>query len=166
MTYKSFIPVANDLIRSEAPMSEIQKMCLIKELEYYALPHFCKTNAPLYCLGCNDPHCQRGQIAKPKCYCGKDARWHYDPAGHINPYYCEDHVSRGCSCNDYLAEQGYVVRRWRPIKIRKLSQAQVDAMPCCEYSRVRPHKIANGKRKVARNKKKAAKLLSNCADVA
>jgi len=36
------------------------------------------------------------------CNCGKIAVWSYAPAtsNKRNPYYCDDCVPRGCSCND------------------------------------------------------------------
>lgn len=44
-----------------------------------------------------------------KCDCGKKAVWMYAPSsGKDNPFYCDDCVPRGCSCNHhYLAEDEY-----------------------------------------------------------
>lgn len=62
-----------------------------------------------------------------KCDCGAPAVWMYAPTStRPNPNYCEEHVSRGCSCNidpttgvEDTDEQG---RLW----------------PCCEYMWIGP----------------------------
>lgn len=38
------------------------------------------------------------------CSCGKNATWLYMPSSDNYPYYCDEHVPRGCSCNDTLLE--------------------------------------------------------------
>lgn len=40
-------------------------------------------------------------VDTPKCDCGKTCEWVYGPSyeGNENPYYCDDCVPRGCSCN-------------------------------------------------------------------
>lgn len=64
---------------------------------------------------------------KEKCECGKNAVWFYMP-GFIdggNPFYCDDCVHRGCSCNDL------------PIEGDNNTHHRVDEKgreyPCCEY---------------------------------
>jgi len=38
---------------------------------------------------------------KPKyCKCGQGAKWIYMPSSDTYPYYCDDCVPRGCSCNN------------------------------------------------------------------
>lgn len=34
-----------------------------------------------------------------QCECGKVATWEYVPSTKLHPYYCDDCVPRGCSCN-------------------------------------------------------------------
>ncbi len=38
---------------------------------------------------------------KEKCDCGNIGVWAYGPGGDYNPYYCDECVPRGCSCNNY-----------------------------------------------------------------
>ena len=40
-------------------------------------------------------------MEKELCECGKIATWVYDPgySSGDSPYFCDDHVHRGCSCN-------------------------------------------------------------------
>ena len=44
-----------------------------------------------------------------RCDCGKSASWLYmpDDGGYfVNPFYCDDCVPRGCTCNhEYIAEE-------------------------------------------------------------
>lgn len=46
---------------------------------------------------------------KAKCDCGKDAVYLLMSASKdcMNPYYCDDCVSRGCSCNNYFIKDDY-----------------------------------------------------------
>lgn len=66
-------------------------------------------------------------MKKHKCLqCSRIATWYYSPWSsekieHEN-YYCEDHVSRGCSCNLIYPEN---------IEERKDELGRL--LPCCEY---------------------------------
>lgn len=47
------------------------------------------------------------------CECGKKAEWVYMPSSDYYPYYCDECVPRGCTCNDeyayeYEAENGEI----------------------------------------------------------
>jgi hypothetical protein len=48
-------------------------------------------------------------LNKEKCECGKIAVWVYMPAAAgENPYYCDDCVHRGCSCDwNYASKDAY-----------------------------------------------------------
>jgi len=60
------------------------------------------------------------------CVCSLPAVWYYVPWSsdkiERNCYYCEDHVSRGCSCNLIYPEN---------IEERKDKLGRL--LPCCEY---------------------------------
>jgi hypothetical protein len=39
-------------------------------------------------------------MIKEKCNCGSEAKWLYMPSSSMeNPFFCDDCVPRGCSCN-------------------------------------------------------------------
>lgn len=43
------------------------------------------------------------EVQEKCCECDKLATWHYDPSSSREDkdnYFCDDHVSRGCSCNE------------------------------------------------------------------
>ena len=85
------------------------------------------------------------------CNCGKKAIWEYAPgfSSKSNPYFCDDCVHRGCSCNEewddpehdmaiadtikWYEEQGM---KWK-WKEEGVSTVHVDELgrelPCCEY---------------------------------
>ena len=46
---------------------------------------------------------------KQKCDCGNIATWLYMPSSSSkeNPFYCDDCVPRGCSCNNTSLEEDY-----------------------------------------------------------
>ena len=87
-----------------------------------------------------------------KCECGNTAKWVYMPATQPeNPYYCDECVSRGCTCGiEYVSgstesiENGYSEeppsldnqRKWTWI-VKDVSWCYVDALgrklPCVEY---------------------------------
>ncbi len=97
-------------------------------------------------------------INKIKCNCGKIATWLYTP-GEKFPFYCDDCVPRGCSCNwrnrqrDGLIEgelpQGFEGKNWKWVTIEeqknhgvnnpeeKIFWVELDedgkTYPCCEY---------------------------------
>lgn len=56
---------------------------------------------------------------KRKCFkCSAPAVWVYDPKyGNDNSFYCDEHVPRGCSCNDQEDPYDDMGREF----------------PCCEY---------------------------------
>ena len=46
---------------------------------------------------------------KQKCDCGNIATWLYMPCSSSkeNPFYCDDCVHRGCSCNNTSLKEDY-----------------------------------------------------------
>lgn len=110
------------------------------ELQENAEPHYCQQLAPLRCFGCAD--CQNGFVANPRCRCGQMARWYSSGANETYryKYYCYNCISRGCSCNQYLADEG------------RRTQRYVDAQPCVEIDPFRPPMRLRGKRKAQRRK--------------
>lgn len=90
---------------------------------------------------------------KHLCSCGKLAVWLYMPGGSSdNPFYCEDCVDRGCSCNEHpivdehyhppggvhpTTDDGIEGRDWIWVDEEKTRWTHVDEMgrkyPCCEY---------------------------------
>lgn len=80
-----------------------------------------------------------------KCDCGKMAMWVYAPgfSSGASPYFCDDCVPRGCSCNHhYIKEEEYddtPTEEDAPIKWIKEGEiwCHVDEQgreyPCCEY---------------------------------
>jgi hypothetical protein len=47
------------------------------------------------------------------CSCGKIATWLYMPLSDNYPYYCDEHVPRGCSCNNsYLEEEPDIIEHF------------------------------------------------------
>lgn len=87
-------------------------------------------------------------MEKEKCKCGKMATWVYMPASeyHINPYYCDDCVPRGCTCNVYNINEewcdlpeDYEIEGvdWMWIDEEKTAYEYVDekgrSFPCCEF---------------------------------
>lgn len=88
---------------------------------------------------------------KEKCSCGKMATWIYAP-GHgdgSRPFYCDDCVSRGCSCNersvlpgdyhppltnpDYPEGVENVDWKWVEQGRRYVYLSEGKELPCCEY---------------------------------
>ena len=86
-----------------------------------------------------------------KCDCGKLATWTYMPSNIMaHPFWCDDCVNRGCSCNhnhvgssyDFqdgepdLSEDGVEGVNWKWIKKGKI-WATIDEKgrewPCCEF---------------------------------
>jgi hypothetical protein len=89
---------------------------------------------------------------KELCDCGTVAVWWYMPAyegkKEEHPFYCNDHVPRGCDCNhystrgeDYLPEGGNGISPTpedQPVKwLDDHTWTRVDEQeresPCCEY---------------------------------
>ena len=84
---------------------------------------------------------------KQYCDCGKPAKWLYMPYtdNDGNPFYCEDCVSRGCSCNhnhtveDFASaptkEDGVENVDWKWIELDKVwvSLDKGRQWPCCEF---------------------------------
>jgi len=92
--------------------------------------------------------------------CENDAKWCYDPgySSGCSPYFCDDHVHRGCSCNTYSIKEEYrdlpkkteiegVDWEWLKvddqnsdyeIKVEKTYWRYIDEKgrpyPCCEYT--------------------------------
>ncbi len=89
---------------------------------------------------------------KEKCNCGLVATWCYMPASNSmdNPYFCDNHVPRGCSCNreyvprddDSEKELGYpgenppTGNEWKWVE-KDVSWEYTDnkgrSLPCCEF---------------------------------
>lgn len=68
------------------------------------------------------------------CKCGLRAVWYYAPwtrgkAEH-QAYYCEDHVSRGCSCNVIKFQPDPD----KPEDFEQHKDEQGRLLPCCEYN--------------------------------
>lgn len=90
---------------------------------------------------------------KELCDCGKIAIWVYAPgySNGGNPYFCNDCVSRGCSCNNHHTDvnayypsldspelpTGEEGKNWKWVDISKGEWTHIDEMgreyPCCEY---------------------------------
>jgi hypothetical protein len=88
-----------------------------------------------------------------KCDCGKKATWLYMPGFHDgSPFFCDDCVHRGCSCNEYsivpehyhppggfhpTEEDGVEGVDWKWKNEEKTSWSRIDEKgryyPCCEY---------------------------------
>ncbi len=87
-------------------------------------------------------------MKKFACKCGKLATWCYMPSSEGFPYYCDECVSRGCSCNEeyddpefakiedtikYFDEKG-VLWRWKEEgKVIEHIDEKGRLLPCCEY---------------------------------
>ena len=78
---------------------------------------------------------------KELCDCGEFGVWFYAPVTDIkrNPYYCDDCVPRGCSCNHYHVDENVYSEEDQPIKWIEEDKVwcSVDEQgreyPCCEY---------------------------------
>jgi hypothetical protein len=90
---------------------------------------------------------------KKLCDCGKVAIWVYAPTSENkgNPYYCDDCVHRGCSCNNHYTNvnayhppldspelpEGEEGKDWKWIDINSGEWTNIDDQgreyPCCEY---------------------------------
>lgn len=89
-----------------------------------------------------------------KCDCGKKAVWIYMPGFREgSPFFCDDCVNRGCSCNEYsvvpehyhppggihptLEDDGIEGVNWKWTNEEKTSWCHIDEKgrewPCCEY---------------------------------
>lgn len=78
-----------------------------------------------------------------KTDCNNIAVWCYMPASEDNPYYCEEHISRGCSCNTehngndwYEEPKGIEGKDYKWIE-KDIEWTPLDEQgreyPCCEY---------------------------------
>ena len=89
---------------------------------------------------------------KETCDCGNIAKWLYMPFtdSKENPFYCDDCVPRGCSCNNRyvgssydfqdngpdLSEDGVEGKDWKWLEEGKVwcyIDNQGRQFPCCEY---------------------------------
>lgn len=88
---------------------------------------------------------------KKKITCGKCnnlATWYYMPAyswkRKKDSYYCEEHVPRGCSCNQYYVEKWDITNteiHWfelteeelKNYELRDYKDEKGRLLPCCEY---------------------------------
>lgn len=87
---------------------------------------------------------------KCKCECGNEAVWVYSPSREPDPYYCEDCVPRGCSCNlnytklnfSFDEDSGYTEdpptdnSNWKWVakdRVWCYVDEQNREFPCCEY---------------------------------
>ena len=88
---------------------------------------------------------------KELCDCGKIATWIYVPgfSGGDSPFFCDDCVPRGCSCNhEYVDTESYVPSLDKPnlplesdMPIKWLEEGKIwcrvdeqgREYPCCEY---------------------------------
>ena len=88
-----------------------------------------------------------------KCDCGQKASWIYMPgySSGCSPYFCDDCVHRGCSCNEYSVRSedyhppGGIQPEedetegvdWKWVNEEKTSWARIDSKgrqwPCCEF---------------------------------
>ena len=88
-------------------------------------------------------------MKKFACDCGKMAQWDYAPttSGTWNPFFCDECVPRGCSCNDDYDCEDMPIKetiewynkngmKWEWIEegvsIRHLDE-KGRKLPCCEY---------------------------------
>jgi hypothetical protein len=76
-------------------------------------------------------------LDKEKCFdCGEMAVWLYLP-GDVDwdPYYCDKHVPRGCSCNEFpkedIKEEDLDINN--PEHWEEELDGQGRRFPCCEY---------------------------------
>ena len=60
--------------------------------------------------------------------CGKKAEWTYMPGDFS---FCDKHVPRGCSCNDYPIDNNYENIKKRNWKSERDKLGRL--LPCCEY---------------------------------
>lgn len=51
-------------------------------------------------------------MEKELCNCGRTATWLYMPSSKSLPFYCEECVPRGCSCNDEYPEDYSSREEW------------------------------------------------------
>jgi len=83
---------------------------------------------------------------KELCYCNKKAVWWYMPGysgkKEEHPFYCDEHVPRGCSCNHWCVKERKPEKKDFPVKwfIRSddnVYWTSIDEKgredPCCEY---------------------------------
>jgi hypothetical protein len=70
-------------------------------------------------------------MSKLKCSeCNRIAIWLYMP-GKIDNAYCDLHVPRGCTCNDYPIDDDY--DNLNPENWKEEIDEQGRRSPCCEY---------------------------------
>jgi hypothetical protein len=78
-----------------------------------------------------------------KCNCGKIAIWMYAPVYSLDkriPYFCDDCVPRGCSCNYYFIGEGEIQpstnEGWKWVKEEVWTYLDEEGReyPCCEFS--------------------------------
>ena len=92
-------------------------------------------------------------MIKELCDCGQKAVWVYMPGySSGSPYFCDECVHRGCSCNEYSTvaehyhppggicpdeEDGIEGVDWEWVNEEKTTWARIDEKgrrwPCCEY---------------------------------
>lgn len=70
-----------------------------------------------------------------KCKCGKMAVWHYTPSDRADNdrNYCDNCVSRGCSCNLYPKEGVDLDAEYNSDDWYEPVDDQGRLFPCCEY---------------------------------
>lgn len=77
-----------------------------------------------------------------KCKCGQTATWLYMPGSMPAPFFCDDCVPRGCSCNQYSVTEfdmpsGVENVDWKWIDKDKTLFTYIDKTgrewPCCEF---------------------------------
>lgn len=94
------------------------------------------------------------EVQYEKCDCGQKATWIYMPGFREgSPFFCDDCVHRGCSCNEYsivnehyhppggihpnLEEDGIEGIDWKWTNEEKTTWCRIDEKgrqyPCCEY---------------------------------
>lgn len=91
------------------------------------------------------------ELHSAKCRkCGESAAWRYDPAEGTNPYWCDNCVSRGCSCQyeSSYDEQGNEIEG----SSVPLLDEQGRQYPCVEYSLLDKTPIVFDTRKHPRRK--------------
>ena len=81
-------------------------------------------------------------MRKFACNCGKLGKWVYIPSTDqkYNRYFCDDCVHRGCSCETYYVEYGFIppsdTNNWI-WKVKDKSWCYIDDLgreyPCCEF---------------------------------
>jgi len=81
----------------------------------------------------------------PPCFdCGKPATWLYMPSSELpeaQRWACDEHVPRGCSCNDEPVDGNY--DNADPANWKQATDNQGRKVPCCEWWPLHDYALAN-----------------------